>query len=688
MSLGSKVNVRISLIILLGLLLCTSTRIDGPIVAYADVTYSEVELKSIESQDESKIRDLRNQEIKQLRLALGLRNPEKRKADLFFRLAELYIEAYRAAYILEGRVHEKRLSTGVTDKAADHSRSQNFLKLAIKACEEIIQTGIVHSHMDQVYYFLGFNHAELGHQKESRKYFELLTKKYPNSDFAAESHRELGEMAFRSGQYREAIEELEIAVSHASKDVMPRVLHKLSWSYYRVKAYAKAVATMKKAVESASQSGEKFVNLKEEGLRDMAIFMTETGQVSEAVDYFNKVAGDKEFYPQILERLGKQYERNVEAGKATQVYEALMKARPNTDSAFRVLVKLVDLDLRQKKFKEALARVQNLKIPSSKENETLVALQNLRAMIRRTATENHELYRKKKIKQALEVAEAYYTSYLTQFLVLEDVRNETPEIQMYLAETKAELGKSKEASALYKKVLESKDKRYAKEAGVLWTASLAETIKKAQGQIKFKQPMPSELEREFIDASDQLVENLPETKEAKEAALKSAQVLAGYKDTEKEAIKRTKKIIEQWPTSPQATVAARLLLQIYSDQGDFESLRATVQELRENKTLMASDGKLKAYMGDAELKLRIHKIGQFEKGKDFASAAKNYESLAAETPQQDLSEKAFANAVSAYGKAGDAASAARVSQAWLKRFPKSKQALDSIRDSGIQERSF
>ncbi len=687
MSLGLKVNVRIKIAVVLSLLLCSNSTV---MFTWAAVSYSEIELKSVESQDEIKIRDLRNQEIKQLRIALGLRNPNKRKADLYFRLSELYVEAYRAAYLLEGRVHEKRIATGTVDKAVDHSRSQNYLKLAIKSCDELLKLGIAHAHMDQVYYFLGFNHAELGHTNESKKYFEILSKKYPNSDFSAESHRELGEMAFREGRYKTSIEELEAAIPHASASVVPRILHKLSWSYYRTRQYSQAVGTMKRAVEIAGKSGEKFLNIKEEALRDMAIFMTETGQVGEAIDYFNKVAGDKEFYPQILERLGKQYERNVEPVKATQVYEALLKARPGTDSAFRVLVKLVDLDLRQKKFKEALSRLVGLKIPSSSENETQVAVQNLRAMIRRTATEHHELYRKKKTHGTLEIAEAYYTAYLNQFLAVDDSRNETPEIQMYLAEAKAELGKSKEASGLYKKILESKDKRYSKEAGVLWTASLADTIKKNQQNVagKNKSLQPSELEREFVSASDQLVENLPETQEAREASLKSAQVLAGYKGSENEALKRSRQLIARWSGTPQALTAARLMIQIYSDQGNYDDLKAAVQELRENKTLLATDhhagGKLKILMNESELKLRIHRIGEYEKKKDFASAAQAYESLAVESPQQELAEKAYANAVAAYGKILDPNNAARVSQGWLKRYPKSKQALDSIRDSATQ----
>ena len=76
------------------------------------VSYSESEIRSVETPDEVRIRDLRRDEITQLRIALGRHAPSNRRADLYLRLAEIYIEAYRSDYLLEGRVHDKRLERG------------------------------------------------------------------------------------------------------------------------------------------------------------------------------------------------------------------------------------------------------------------------------------------------------------------------------------------------------------------------------------------------------------------------------------------------------------------------------------------------------------------------------------------------------------------------------------------------
>ncbi|OFZ04155.1 MAG: hypothetical protein A2070_14665 [Bdellovibrionales bacterium GWC1_52_8] len=680
------------------------TLLCAPVHSVFARAYSDSEIRQVEMGNESKIREIRDQEITQLRIALGRRSPVNRRADLYFRLAEIYIEAYRMTFLLEGRVHENRLAANQEDKFIDRTHSKPFLELAIRSSKDVLSLKIPYNKLDQIYYFLGFSSAELGKKKDSLSYFDQLTRQFPNSPFVGEAYRELGDAAFGSGQHKKAQAYYEIALKKSPAEMAPRIHHKLAWSYYRVKQYDRAVATMREAIDSASRSGEKFLSLREEALRDMAVFMTESGKVDEAIAYFQSVAGDKSFYPKVLERLGKQYERNVEPVKATLVYESLLKTNPGTDGAFRVLVKLVDLDLRRGRYMEALSRLKEAKISEGGDSETQIAAQNLRAMIRRTATEHHEKYRKKHQRNELEIAEAFYAVYLKTFLSKEDPRGETPEIEMYLAEVKRDLGKSREASDLYRHVVGSKDKRYAKEAGALWTASLAEAVKKSEqgskaGSSGVKPGEPSELEKQYIEAADRLQEALEDTPEAREAALRAAQVLAGYKNTQKDSIKRIRKMLSNWPRTTQSLTAARLWLQLQADpvppanasaaaleaaSGAADDLADVIKELRKNSTLMTADqesgaGKLKAALVEQELRLKVFAIAGDEKDRDFAAAAKGYEMLAAESNQTDFSEKAFENAVAAYGKASDFVSQERVISSWLKRFPKSARVRDSIR---------
>jgi len=127
-------------------------------VAYSS-TYSTSELRSVETEQEVKIRELRDAEVSELRIALGRRMGVHRLADLYFRLAELYMEAYHIGFLQEGRVHEKRIEKGITDKFIDRTFSRPFLHSGVKACQEILGFKIQYSRMDQVYFsFMNFFH--------------------------------------------------------------------------------------------------------------------------------------------------------------------------------------------------------------------------------------------------------------------------------------------------------------------------------------------------------------------------------------------------------------------------------------------------------------------------------------------------------------------------------------------------
>jgi tetratricopeptide (TPR) repeat protein len=681
MSLGWSPSVRVRTFALFGLLFCASEA-----QLWAGNPYSSSETREVETSNESKIRDLRNQEVTQLRIALGRRTPVHRKAELYFRLAEIYLEAYRSEFLLEGRVHDKRLENGIPDKIIDRSHSKPHLLAGIRACQEIIGFHIPFEKMDQVYYFLGFYYGELDERKASARYYENLVQSYPNSVFSGMAYKELGDYSFYESQFSKSKNYYENALRKVSSESRAPILHKLAWSYYRTRQFDRAVTTLKDSVAQCNQYPEKYGPLKDEALRDMAIFMTETGRVEEAIRYFEREAGDKKLFPKILEKLGLLYERNVELAKAIVVYESLLKTHPESEPAFRVLIKLIELDVKQKNFPRALQRLKGFTVPSGGDSETQTAAQNVKVLIRKIATDHHQEYRKKKTTKALPVAEGFYSAYLDVFLSKEDPHKEIPEIRMYLAEVKKELGKTKEVAALYRQVVASKDSRYAKEAGILWTASLAEAMKQSSQKAGSE---PSALEKEFIEAADFLQDSIGDTQEAKEAALRAAQVQAGYPSTYSNAIDRIQAILTQWPKSKQALIAAQLRIQLCSDRkkakADSGELREVIEGLKKNSELMEFDrtsnqGKLKASIEELENTAKISEIAKQERDQDYRAAAKGYLEFAASTSQKDAAEKAYGNAMSSYLKDGNADdSMLELTALWAKRYPQSPKAMESLR---------
>jgi tetratricopeptide (TPR) repeat protein len=192
------------------------------------------------------------------------------------------------------------------------------------------------------------------------------------------------------------------------------------------------------------------------------------------------------------------------------------------------------------------------------------------------------------------------------------------------------------------------------------------------------------LEKEYVEAADALQDSLGDTAEGREAALRAAQVLAGYPETRRDALKRITKIIDSSPKSPQALTAARLWVQLLAEnpKSDEDDMKDLIKKLHENTALMSADqeigkGKLRAAIQDQETRIKVSTISREEKDHKYGEAARGYETFAQESSQKEVAEKALASAVASYLKVGDTESVERVSVSWFKRFPKSPKAIES-----------
>jgi tetratricopeptide (TPR) repeat protein len=647
---------------------------------------SSASYASVSNSKESQIEAIRNEEIRAVKTALSLRSPENRKAELYLRLAELYLEAYRADFLLEGRLQEKALIKNPNARL-ERGRSTDDLKYGIGSAEQILNLNVDRSKLDQVYYFLGYNYGELGDTKKSITYYKKLSQEFPDSQYAAEGIRAVADEAFNNGDYKEAKVQYEKALKR-TKDLsqQARILHKLAWCYYRSKRTSDALETMKRAIEISKQGGEKLLNIREEGLRDIAVYFAETGRVDEAIEYFKENAGGEDKLARVLEKLGKEYERTGQTEKAIQVYDVLLKLDQKDESSFRVAVKLIDLDLLKQKFDSAYARLQYLVIPKSTDADTNIAMINLRKEIRQTGVNNHDRYRrlddKAAARQYLVVADQFYSIYLVKFLPNEaSTKSERNEIRMYLAEVKRDLNQPGQAAELYKKIIQDKDEKYAKEAAQLWVGSLASELKRRAASGEKQGDALSDVEKDFVEASDLLQRSIPDSTESRESRLRSAQILAAHPAEKSDAIKRASSLAKDAPSTPQGVLAARLWLQLDPSKSTLESIQASTVLSDQDKK---QKGELNQDVEAANKKIRVGEISNLEKNKDYAAAAVGYEGFAKTAKTEKEAESAYLGALNAYAQAGKSDEVARVMKEWKAKFPKSTLVEKSVKAQASQ----
>jgi tetratricopeptide (TPR) repeat protein len=647
---------------------------------------SKGEYASVQSSKESQIENIRNEEIRAVSTALSLRSPENRKAELYLRLSELYLEAYRADFLLEGRIQEKNLARNSNAKL-NRGRSIDDLKYGIGSAEEILTLHVDHSKLDQVYYFLGYNYGEYGDKKKSTFYYKKLATEFPDSQYASEGLRAVADEDFAKGDYNSAQAEYETALKKTAEPAQQaRIYHKLAWCYYRSKRTNDAIDAMKHAITLSKEGGEKLVSIREEGLRDLSIYYAESGRVDEAIQYFKDNAGGADKLAKVLEKLGKEYERTGQTEKAIQVYEVLMKLGQQDESSFRVATKLVDLDLLKQNFDLAYGRLQQIEIPKSTDPDTRLAVLNLRKEVRQTGISNHDRYRKLDDKTGgrkyLVVADQFYSIYLSKFLpAAAETEADRNEIRMYLAEVKQELGEPGQAAELYKKIIADKDPKYAKEAAQLWVGSLASELKKRAASGEKPGAEPSDLEMDFVAASDMLQKSIPDSVESRESRLRSAQILAAYPSQKSEAIKRSASLAKDSPNTPQGVLAARLWLQL-------DPSKSTLDSIEQSAVLTGQDKKGKGELAQdieaTDKKLKVGEIASLEKSKDYGKAAVEYEAFARSAKSEKEAESAYLGALNAYAQAGKSDEVARVMKDWKTKFPRSKILEKSVKSQATQ----
>jgi tetratricopeptide (TPR) repeat protein len=655
-------------------------------IASVQAAPTGAEYTSVQNSKEQQIEAIRNEEIRAVKTALSLRSPENRKAELYLRLAELYLESYRADFLLEGRLQEKNLVKNPNAKL-ERGRSIDDLKYGIGSAEQILNLNVDKAKLDQVYYFLGYNYGEYGDAKKSMFYYKKLAQEFPDSQFSSEAIRAVADEAFQSGDYKEAQVQYEKALGR-TKDAsqQARILHKLAWCYYRSRRTTEALETMKRAIEISKSGGEKLLSIREEGLRDIAVYYAETGRVDEAIQYFKDNAGGEDKLARVLEKLGKEYERTGQTEKAIQVYDVLLKLDQKDESSFRVAVKLIDLDLLKQRYDAAYGRLQELALPKGGDADTTVAMINLRKEIRQTGVSNHDRYRrlddKVAAKKYLVVADQFYSIYLSKFLAPDaSTRAERNEIRMYLAEVKRDLNEPGQAAELYKKIIQDKDEKYAKEAAQLWVGSLASELKQRAASGEKAGSDPSEIEKDFVEASDLLQRSIPDSVESRESRLRSAQILAAYPSQKTEAIKRSSSLAKEAPATPQGVLAARLWLQL-------DPSKSTLESIQTNTALTDQDKKGKSELNQdlesANKQIRVGEISTLEKNKDFGAAAVSYEAFAKTAKTEKEAESAYLGALNAYAQAGKSDDVARVMREWKAKFPKSTLVEKSVKAQASQ----
>ncbi len=574
--------------------------------------------------------------------------PKSRKAEMIFRLAELFWQKSKYRYTQEFEEFEGAYDKwvqagqqGAPPKTQDFLReSQLIKKNALKLYQRVLTEYPTYERNDEVLFYLGYNEYEDGRTKRAISHYWTLIKQFPKSRLVADSYLQLGEHFFNNNQVIEARKAYQRATSSDEARIKYYALYKLAWCDYNIKRYAAGIQKLKSVVDhSESVRDRKTLQLGSEALGDLARFFSYVDEVDSAFTYF-RTKGGEDVALRYTTRLGALYHEQGKWPLEIATYRLLIDRYPMNEKAPNLQANIVEAYSKLGRKDKVRAEVERLvdlyrrdtpwyRYQQDRGEAGRAALEYAydvtETKLRNLVTEYHRDAQQRRDAPTYQLARDIYAKYLEAF----PETTAAYQMRYFYAEVLWALRQWEDAALQYRQVAQTKatdgdgEGRYSRFAAynqilayerILKTGKrrgslravkrVREKQKKGRSDAKTTtrirladldkdktyalQPIP-ELEQRLSEACD-LYFNIADASDRDLPAIKFKAAYIYYKYNHfVEAAKRYFEIIETWPGDPLSKKAANLVLDSLYVQKKWDELIFYAGKFRDNRRLTRGD---------------------------------------------------------------------------------------------------
>lgn len=395
-------------------------------------------------------------------------------ADLYFRLAELYVEKsrYTFARIMEMQPEGERSLSGEQSLEVQLTK-----KLAIETYNKILGDFPEYENNDQIRFFKAHEFRELGDFETMLKEYKELIEKYPKSLWGIEARLIIGDYHFDKGELPAAEEQYKQIIALPESHLHDMARYKLGWIRINEEKFKDALAYFEAAMTSSRKDrrgaigDQKKLDVKRESLTAMVWPFSEVRKAKEALEYFRGLADTKTLYIAALKRLANRYFIKTDYLASALLYREIVRLSANIEENIEYVQRVYDsvrnlpaTDPQKYAFApqdvegivKTLARFQNHLKFSDEDKSKLYGDFELRA--RDLSTRLHVQSQAKKDVESAKIAADAYRRYLSLF-------TDSPELKtmrINRAEALHQSGKFLAAGHQYEEVakdLEDSDER-------------------------------------------------------------------------------------------------------------------------------------------------------------------------------------------------------------------------------------
>ena len=598
--------------------------------------------------------------------------------DLFFRLAELYVEKSRYLYVLQAEE-----STSSSDKGSIIAPEVRLLKeKALQVYNRIIVEFPDYRDNDKVIFYIGHEERELGKFPEMLKTYQTLTDKYPKSPLVEEALYIMGDYWFDKQNFTSAEGFYQQILDKPHGISRQLAYYKLGFIRFFSKNFTEAFKYFEAGVkEPVDENSSKSLTVRRELLTELVYAYTEIKPAKDALSYFEQLVDNSDTLVYVLEKLGNRYWIRLEWENAAPIYRRLLTLNEDGEK---------DPDRAQRLY-DAIRNSKGKVIPRAEDVRNLVRVAaRARADFRESAEDRQQISHDFEIfardlatkiqiaaqkgendkKIEAEAAEAY-GSYLTLFRTEKEVQV----MRKNHAEALFASDQFVAAGREYETIAKAMTPREAAREDMLYSAILG-----YYSALRGGQPL-TEFETVYARAAVQqlgvfYVKSYARNPHAESVKFNVAR--AFYDEGNfKQAGELFAAFVADYPRDKDVSIAAHLALDAFHNLGDFERLVKVAQGFIGNAQLPAS---LVAEMREIAARSRDEEIDELalRAGETTGDIGQGLLEYADQQKGTEVGERTLHAAFTTYRDKHDLAKMREVAFKLIGEYPKSKLAAGEL----------
>lgn len=621
-----------------------------------------------------------NKAIESLQSIIKKQKGSKAEADLWYRLAELYMRRSKSGRFFD--LHRDAGPTKLSSFPIPNEKGAEAIRRAMKIYSKIEVDFPNFKQMDSVLFNNAFAYQQVGQFKESDAIYARLLQKFPNSPLVPDGTLALGELLYDQGKFAAALEQFQRLEKFPQSRVYSYGMYKAAWSYYNLHDSDNGIKKLVEVVKNnpTLQEGEipsNRHNLRREALRDLTVFIGDSAPANKLYSFFEDLTTEEEL-GQSMTDLAKLYDSHSRQKEMNIFLEEYIDKRASGPAVVKSHLALVEANEVLKKRDKVLDHLQAASDLCRKDS-TWRTLQKPEV----TEASCSEEYRhisldmtKKwwdiwtKNKQNVEFAE------LTQKLFKLMLDNEDPlkpdlKTRFAYAELLFQVGNYEEASKQYKMVGDK-----STEDTLRHDADYAALFAKEKSIESKKDPVK---ESERKELATNYLNKHPMGKYTTAVKFKMGHI--AYEENNYSEAEKWLRPLTLLKGSENLEVKKKsedLVLDILNIKKDYVGIKSF------SKQIMASssaDDARKKNMNKIFEEAHFTEIQEFAKNGDKDQAAEKLIAYSKEHGDSKLSQEALWQAIGIYYTEGKIFEAAELSLKYATKYPEDKRNLDAMKDA-------